>query len=101
MSHYLISEQREWLLEHGERRDDKWFCKKTGVPINGKSFQYNECSFSAGGPQFERAVHPQDEGGRSYQVIALWCTRCGTEPKEKPSINIPREIVEVEGGGLS
>ncbi len=97
MSHFLVTKQREWLLEHGERKNGGWFCKKTGAPINGRPFHYQTYSFSDGGPQFEKLVHPQDEGGQAHEVIALWCTNCGAEPKEKPSIAIPQEIVEVVG----
>ena len=97
MSHFLIAEQREWLLEHGKQENSGWVCKKTGAPINHKIFRYSLYNFSSGGPQLERRVHPQDEGGCTYEVTVLWCTRCGTEPKEKPSIVISEEIVEVVG----
>ncbi len=97
MSHFLIAQQREWLLEHAEQKNGKWFCKKTGAPINSKAFYYDLYNPSLGGPQFEQRVHPQDEGAQTHKVIALWCTHCGVEPKKKPSIAIPEEIIEVVG----
>lgn len=97
MSHFLIAQQREWLLKHGERKDGKWFCKETGAPINSKAFFYTVYNPSLGGPQFERRVHPQDEGGQTYKVIVPWCAHCGAEPKRKPSVAIPEGIVEVVG----
>jgi len=97
MSHFLIIEQREWLLEHAARKNGKWFCKKTGAPINSKSFYYEVYNPSLGGPQFEHCVHPQDEGVQTYKVMALWCTHCGMEPKKKPTIGIPEAIVGVVG----
>ena len=98
MSHFLIATQREWLGEHGVRqKNGGWVCKKTGASINHKIFRYYLYSLSSGWPQFEKRVRPQDEGGRTYEVIVLWCAHCGTEPKKEPAVAIPEGIVEVVG----
>lgn len=98
MSHFLIATQREWLGEHGVRqKGGGWVCKETGAPINQKIFRYQLYGLSDGGPQFEKRVHPQDEGGRTYEVIVLWCTHCDMEPQERPPLAIPEGIVEVVG----
>ncbi len=98
MSYFLIAEQREWLIKHGVKQENGgWVCKATGAPIYQKTFRFSLYNFSDGGPQFEKRAHPQDEGGRTYEVIVLWCTHCGIEPKERPHLAIPEGIVEVAG----
>ena len=95
MGIFLIEKQRKWLKRHGRRDSDGWVCKKTNAPVNGKPFKYQTYSFSPGGPCLDHRTHPQDEGGHTYEVIALWCTGCGQEPMDRPAIAVPDDITEV------
>lgn len=82
MAHYLISSQRDWLIEHARREEmGGWVCRATGKPINGKPFEQILHSVCCTLDEHLRApVAPQDLGGEVRTVIMLWCTACGVEP---------------------
>lgn len=85
---FLTKKQHEWLLRHAEKKENGWFCRKTGVTVRCMTVRR---------AMRTRPFNPHDPE-KSIKVLHLYCPGCTTNyrvPEYGASV-YEDELIEIE-----